>query len=495
MAVTSTQLKEWLKKTGSSRRCVLVEVGVRVGGVETTRYLSNKGYTTKGFESPANTQYLPVVSGGVTFTESLSLDGSVSISSGGIEFNNLDGKLDSWLSDIWKNRSVKVFIGDELWPRADFYQIFDGVTDRIECTANDEVALVVSDKLQRLNTTVSDAKLGGSTANADKLVPWLFGEAFNVTPLLTDPANHEYQVNGGQINYIFEVRDNGVPVNFVPLLSQGKFRLTQAPQGTITCDVQGDAPSGVYVNDVVSIIKRLVKSFGNAQQRFTDSDLDLTSLTAFASANTQPVYLYLTDRAVVLECCNKLASSIGARVMMSRNGLMSLVKINLPQASAGTTVTADDMYEKTIHVSEMPPVVASVQIGYCRNNTVQNALQTGLPAWQIDMYAAEQEWLTSTQKSESVATDYKLFTNPDMTETQLMLQADADVEANRLNVLWGVQRKVVTYDGLPWLMLESLGSPQTVQHRRFNLAAGVRGQIVNITSDWLNAKIQIGVLL
>lgn len=494
MAVTSTQLKEWLKKS-SARRCVLVEVGVLVGGSEITRYISSKGYTTKSNESPANTLYQPRVSGGVTFTESISLDGSVSLSAGSIEFDNTDGAIDSWLSDVWKNRRVKVFIGDEFWPRADFYQIFDGITDKLDCSSRDKFSLIVSDKLQRLNTTVSDTKLGGTSANADKLIPWLFGEQFNVTPLLSDDAYNEYQVSGGPINYISEVRDNGVPVSFTPLLAQGKFRLNQAPVGTITCDVQGDVPSGNYSNDVVGIIKRLVKDFGNAQQRFTDADLDTSLLSTFAAANQQVVGLYLTDKANVLECCNKLAASIGARVVMSKTGLMSLVKLDLPQSAAGTTVTADDMHERSLFVSEMPDVVAAVQIGYCRNNTIQNALQTGLPAWQIDLYAQDQEWLTSTQQSSDVATNYKLFTNPNTIETQLMVTQDADNEANRLKGLWGVQRKVLTYQGMPWLLLEQLGNPQTLKHARFGLSAGVRGQIVNVTSDWLKATIQIGVLL
>lgn len=495
MAVTSTQLKDWLKKTSSARRCVLVEVGVLTGGSETTRYLSDKGYTTKSAESPANTLYAPVVSGGVTFTESISLDGSVSISAGAIEFDNTEGKLDSWLTDVWKNRFVRVFIGDISWPRTDFYQIFNGITDKLDCNSRDKFSLIVSDKLQRLNTTVTDTKLGGTSANADKLIPWLFGEQFNVTPLLSDLAYNEYQVSGGQINYISEVRDNGVPVSFTPLLAQGKFRLNQQPQGTITCDVQGDAPSGVYANDVVSIIKRLVKSFGNVQQRFTDADLDTALLSTFSASNAQVVGLYLTDKANVLECCNKLAASIGARVVMSRSGLMSLVKLTLPQSLAGSTVSADDIYDRSMYVSNMPDVMAAVQIGYCKNNTIQNALQTGLPQDQIAMYAQELEWLTSTQSSPTVATNYKLFTNPDMIETQLMVTSDADAEAARLQTLWGVQRRVITYNGAPWLLLEGLGNPQTIQHKRFNLSSGVRGQIVNISSDWLRATIQIGVIL
>lgn len=493
MATTSTQLVAWLKK-GNNKRVVLVEAGVSSGGSEITRYISDKGFVTGASEVPANTLYIPAISGGVTFTESLSLEGEVNISYGSIEFNNVNGEIDGWLNDVWKNRPIRVFIGDASWPRTDFYKIFDGITEKIDCNARDKITLTISDKLQRLNTTVTDVKLGGLTANADKLIPWLFGEQFNITPLLTDVGLNEYQISGGPIENIIEVRDNGVPVSFTPYLTTGKFRLNQSPVGTITCSAQGDKPS-TYVNDVVGLIKRLVKDFGNAASRFVDADLDLTSLSTFAAANTQPVGLYLTEKANLLECCNRLASSIGARVAMTRDGLMYLVKISLPQASAGTTVTAADMAERSLHVSEMCEVQASIQVGYCKNNTIQNALQTGLTQDQIAMYAQEQEWLTVTSVAPTVATKYKLFTNPNMIETQLLDTTSATNEANRLRDMWSVQRKVVEYQGLPWLMTETLGSPHTIQHKRFDLAAGVRGQIVSITANWLKATIDIGVLI
>lgn len=497
MTTTNTQFIAWLK-SNTARRCVLVEVGVQVGGsgADTTRYLSDVGYVTGSADTPANTIYAPVISKGsnVVFTQDISLTGDVSISEGNIELNNINGELDSWLTDVWQNRPIRVYVGDVSWARGDFYKVFDGVVAKMDCTARDKVQLVVSDKLQRLNTTVTDTKLGGATANADKLIPLLFGEAFNISPLLSNPATHEYQVHSGAIEQIIEVRDNGIPVGFTPNLAAGKFTLNQQPAGIITCDAQGDNTGG-YVNDVVSIVKRLVKNYGTGGQQLTDSDLDLASLSSFASANAQVVYLYLTDKANVLEECNKLASSIGARLVMSWTGLLSLVKLDLPQSSAGTTVTAADMEERSLHPSGFSDVVAAVQIGFCRNNTIQDSLQTGLPDDQIAMYATPNEWLTSTSTSSTVATQYKLFTNPNMIETQLQVKSDADAEALRRKNIWSVQRKVMTYNGNRWLMLETLGSPQTIQYRRFGLTNGATGQIVHLKTDWMNAKIEIGVLM
>lgn len=491
MAVTEAQVKAWLKNNTAKRR-VLVEVGVQVGGVETTRYLSNKGYLTGATDVPANTTYNAYISSGVTFTESLSLKGEATLSSGVIEIDNTSGSVDSWYSDVWQGRSIKIFIGDYSWPRADFYQIFDGVVARADCSSREKFELVVSDKLQRLNTTVSDVKVGGTTTNKDKLKPLLFGQCHNISPVLINLATHEYQIHNGPIHSIIEVRDNGVPVAYTANLTTGTFTLTQQPVGTITCSARGDTPT-TYASDAVSLIKRLVKDYGLVGQRFLDSDLDLTALNAFQTANTQPLGIYLTEKANVVEVCNRIVSSIGARMLVSRKGLLTIVKIDLPQLSAGTNITVADIEEMSIYVKELTPVKAAIKVGYCKNWTSQEALQTGIPANHVELFA--QEWLTTTTTNVTVANKYKLFTDPEMVETLLMTQALAETESNRLLTLGSTQRKVISYKGLPHLLLETLGSPQTITNKRFGLAAGVTGQIISITTDWLNAKIEMDVFL
>lgn len=475
---TSTQLLAWLK-SDNAKRCVLVQAGVSVAGVETTRFLSNKNYGT----------YQPVVAGGVTFSESLSLDGTVSLSSGSIEFSNTNGEIDSWLVDIWKNRTVKIYIGDVFWPESDFYLIFDGViAEQPSAEDRTKVVLTLSDKLQRLNTTLSDVKLGGIGTNKDKLLPYLFGECFNISPLLVDLATHKYQIHNGQIERIIEVRDNGVPVGFTADLTTGTFTLLQQPVGTITCDAQGDCPGGVYVNDPIGIIKRLAKGFGPVATRFVDAEF-----AASFPASTAVIGEYLTDKTNLLELCNKITSSIGARVAMTRTGLLYIVLLQLPQSSAGTLVTAAEMLERSLHVATVP-VVAAVKLGYCKNYTVQSALQTGLPSDQIDLFA--QDWpFTSTYSDSATAGKYKLVLNPTTVETSLQAQSDADAETARRGALFGVQRYVATFEGTPQMLLESLGSPITLQHRRFSLAAATRGQIIQIDTDFLKAKTTIGVFL
>lgn len=481
----------WLKDQRAIR-CVLIEVGVQVGGVETTRYLSNKAYVTGATDSPANTVYKPVVAGGVEFTESLSLDGSTSLSYGDIELYNIGGDKDSWLNDIWRNRSIKVYMGDVSWARNQFQMIFNGVVFDVDTRTRDRINLKLSDKLQRLNNPVTEVKLGGTSQNKDRLIPLCFGECFNVEPLLVDAANHEYQVHNGAIERIIEVRDNGVPVSFTEYVATGKFRLNQSPVGQITCSVQGDKYLG-YITDVGSIIERIVTGYGHATQRFTSVDIDNTKLTAFKSANTAPVGIYLSERANVIEVCNQIADSVGARVSMSRSGLMYLTKIAIPRSDSGTTVTASNMVERSLTIADLPAVVASVQVGYAKNWTVQANIQTGIPSAHVAMFA--QEWLTVTSADSNVASKYNLFTDPVMEETLLLRGTDATAECARRLALFSTQRKVIQYEGLPALLTEQLGNTQTVQHSRFGLSGGQAGQIISLKTSWLNPKVTVEVLI
>lgn len=490
--MTDAQFVEWLKNSAAIR-CVLVEVGVKTGGVETTRFLSNKGYVTSPTDTPANKQYIPCITGSVQFTETLSLEGTATMSFGDLEIENISGDKDSWLDDVWSNRTITVYIGDVSWARGEFRQIFQGIVANIDTKNRGRINLKVSDKLQRLNTPVSEVKLGGSTENADKLIPLCFGECHNIAPLLVDAAVNEYQVHNGPIERIIEVRDNGVPVAFTPFLATGKFRLAAQPAGQITASVQGDKPSA-YANTIAATVKRIAMDFGLASKRFTAGELDTAAFDAFAAANTQPIGLYLNERANVVEVLNRLAASVGGRVLINRQGHLSILTLTVPRSDSGTTVTAADMADKSLAVSKLPPVEAGVAVGYCKNWTVQTgSVAAGVPIDHTAMY--EQEWLTVTRTDTATAADYQMFTDPVMQETLLITAADATAEANRRLAMFNVQRKVYRYTGMPWLMLEALGATQTLQNSRFNLAAGVKGQVVSLTTVWLDPHITVEILI
>lgn len=251
MTISDAQFTAWLKDQ-SSVRCVLVEADVKLaGGSVVTRYLSNKTYVTVEGETPPSTIYSPRIAGGIKFTRSLSLDGQASLSFGDIELLNTDGALDTWLDDYWVNRQIRVYIGDVTWARADFRIVFTGVMTGVDSRKRDRINIKLSDILQRLNNPVTEVKIGGTGNFADSLYPLCFGECHNITPVLMDSTTNEYMVHNGAIEGIIEVRDNGIPVSYSSTPATGRFRLSAAPAGTITCSVQGaKLPSNNLLTDI-----------------------------------------------------------------------------------------------------------------------------------------------------------------------------------------------------------------------------------------------------
>jgi len=481
----------WLKNQ-NALRCILVEVVARIAGVETTLYLSTRGYITEAGDAPANINYVPCISGGLQIVETLPLDGTASISYGDIEILNLDGSRDSWLDYVWANRSVKVYIGDVSWARADFQLIFDGILEDIDSKSYDKLNLKIRDKLQRLNGPISETKLGTGD-NPDSLIPLTFGECCNVTPLLSNPATLEYQVHNGAIERIIEVRDNGVPVTgFTSSLGIGKFTLTTAPAGTITCSVQGDKPS-TYVNTISAIIQRIVKDFGKVSSRFVSGDLDSTNLSAFESANTQAVGIYLTNRENIITVIQQLAASIGAQAAITREGKLALLRIALPPAGTPTSIGETDILVNSLHIADRPAVIASTKVGYCKNWTVQNNLLTGIPEDHKKLFS--EEYLTTTQTDATVVTNYRLDVEPVQRNTLLLVEAEAITEANRELDIYKVPRHIISFDGFPQCLLLTLGQAVTVTHPRFGLAASKTGVIVSLQTDWINFKVTVGVLV
>ena len=489
--MTDAQFIAWLKND-SAIRCVLLEVNCQVGGVETTRFLSNKGYVTAVTDTPASQVYSPYITGGVQFTESLSVDGSsASLSYGDIEIDNNSGDRDSWLDDVWANRSIKVFMGDVSWARSDFRLIFDGIVTGVDSKARNKINFKLGDKMQRLNNPVIEDLLGGTTANKDRYIPVTFGEVHNVEPLLVDPTTNTYQVHNGPIEDIIEVRDNGVPVVFTKSLLTGRFVLAAQPVGTVTASVQGDKPD-TYRNDVAGIIVQLVQRYGKST-KLTTADIDMDAFTAFSAAHPQPVGLYLSDRTNMVDALNQLASSVGARVYFNRAGKLTIKRIELPRTDAGTTINPMDITALSMQVGQMLPIQAGIQLGYCRNWTVQENLLTGIPASVVDLYG--QEWMTATQTDSAVQATYQTYATPTMQETLLIVSEDAFAEAQRRLDIWKVQRKTIKYTGQPHLMLEQLGNTQTLKNRRYGLENGKAGQIISVQTDWLNPHVTIEVLI
>lgn len=489
--MTDEEFSNWL---GSpvTRRCVLVEVVASVSGVETTHYLSTMNFLSGADQTPALKIYDPRVQDGGVITERLSIDGSAGLAFGDIEIINADGALDTWLSYIWVNRQIEIFVGDQSWERDDFRLVFSGLVEDIASRSRETINLKIRDKLQRLNTAMSDELLGGSTANADKLIPLCFGEVHNITPLLADPGDLEYKVHTGPIEAIVETRDYGVPVGTTDDISTASYELDNSPVGQVTNSVQGDKDGGIYCNTVASLVRRIATGFG-ANPLDDATEIDDDSFDDFDAANDQVVGLYCSDRMNVLAACQQLAASVGAQVLMSATGKLRIIKTELPPPGTPVEVSEDQIDERgDISILQRLPVQAAVKLGYNRNYTLQPSLQTGIPAEHKDLYT--QEWLTVSASSPTLVTAYKVSGAPIQQDTLLQVTSEAQAEADRRLALWGAQRCIYAYTGLGSQLMLELGQGVTLPtDSRFEVG-GTTGQVVGLAKDWINGTVRVEVL-
>lgn len=488
--MTDLEYTAWLNDRNATR-VVLAEVVASVAGVDTTFYFATEGYNTGALDTPPNQHYQPALSKDLTLTESLSIDTYVaSISIGDMGIENTNGVRDHYRGYVWSNRPNRLYLGGPAWARADFRLIYDGVTEDIGSKSRDLLGLKLRDKLLRLNTAVTEATMGSGTTDPDAVRPNSLGELFNMTPRLVSGVT--YTAHDGIIEDIPEVRDEGLPVTYTKDLATGRFTLARAPAGAITCDVQGDKPSGTYNNTVSTLVQRLVTGYGKVADRFTTGDLDTAQLATFDAAHPQPVGMAILDRMNVLNACRDLAGSVGAQLSMSRLGKLRLLKISAPGTSV-RDVRDYHMAERNLWPMTRLPVVAAVKLGFNKNWTPQEGLTTALSAADKELFASPGP--AASQDDATVATLYKLSTETEQQDTMLLKRTDANAEALRRLNLRKVPREVFQFTAYAEMFDLELGNTITLYYPRFGLDAGVPGVVVSLSSSWAKNRIIVQVLI
>lgn len=492
MSLTDAQFKAW-QEDPTSLPVLLVETYANIAGVETQMKFSSGPYP--------DASYLPIMSIGIEYTEqvSVALNPIPSLSYGDLELNNAGHDLDVYLTYVWANRPIVQKLGDVRWPVSDFRIVFNGYLLDIADKDLETLALKIVDRFQQLNNALSDVKLGGSTTNKNVVVPSAFGELHNIAPILIDSTivGGKYQYHGSAVNGTGEARTDARPRSFTDIIATGSFSLnTAAGTGVVTCSVQGDKFGGTYRKTVSSIIQRIVTGYGKDTDRLTTSDLDLTNLNAFDTANPQTVGYYSTGRENILPICQYLAATVGAQLIPSRTGQLRLIKIEIPPASSGyRVITQSQMFRggEDLRMDERCPVRPTWLLGFCKNWTVQPTLSTGIPLEHKEMFA--KEWLTVKSNNDTVRTNYKQSAEPVQKDTAFQIESEAQAEADRLRDLWKDQHCVYVFTGTAELLDANIGDFVTVVHPRYNMSAGVPGMIVRLKPAFLKREVLVGVLI
>lgn len=501
VVLTDLEFQQWLHDE-TAIRVVLVEMQcIDENGNTEQVYLGSRGFATKLEDGQNGRYYLPLMRGGLEFAQSLDYDLSGSHSYGDIQLDNTEGDLDWMFERYWQYQPIRAYVGDARWPRRDFRQIFDGAIEDIDSVARDTVNVGVRDKLHRLDMPLHEDKVSGNGPEAGRMQPLAFGECHNVTPVLVDPTQLRYIFHAGVAEGVFEVRDNGVPVqrstNPGP---PATFSLARQPYGRITCSVQGDirrvaqVEDEGYANTVAELIMKLAKHWGTEQgKRFTDADFDQDNFTTFSLNNQQPVGLYIEERTTVLDACQEIAASVGARLTMTATGKLQLIKLEVPPIGSPVYVGESDMVAGSLHIADRMPLVSGVNLGYCKNWTVQEDTAAGLPEEHKAMFA--REWYTTAVVNPVPRDTYGMWGEPEQENCLLLARDDAINEAGRRLRLRSAHRHVIEFEGFANLMFTQVGSAMNITHPRFGLSKGKTGQVVSVAVNWLTTHVTIRVLI
>lgn len=501
--------QQWLETPGKVV-VILVQIERTPGTV--TNYFSTHNITVDGFA------YAGVIKNSFDITEAINTDYSASISYGSIDIVNGNGELDTNLTTnyIWVNKPIRVYIGGLPQPGSsptlsdDFELVFSGLISDIDCKDRSTLTFKVRDSLEKLNTSLTETLLGNyfngvdnvptatyNNQNKNSLKPLCFGEVFNVTPLVSDPVNLEYMVNGATTEQIIEVRDNGVPVLFTTGsgIPSGSFRLLRNPAGTITCSLQGvkqsvdtttGSVSAVYNAAVKNLILVILRSYGKT---LAASEIDLPSFAG--SYATEAAGVYLSDRINVLQLCQDLAKSSGCILTVTRLGKVKLLDLTIP-TSASVTITDSDMFLNSLSISQRIPVVAGFKIGGAKNYTVQNNLVTAIPQQHKDAFASE--YLESISADATVKTNYSITTEPTVESSYLISDVEAtSIAIKKLN-LFKAARTVYKMKCTAKYLSVQLGTAVAITSSRFGLSS-TYGLVINTKPDWLSGNIELEVLV
>lgn len=314
----------------------------------------------------------------------------------------------------WGSTKVKIWAGvaGQAWP---WTQYFDGEVDAF--TSQDgkvSLTLKVSTKpFEREALYLSYAGTGGLEGGSDlagRPKPWLLGRCKGVEPVLINATDSVFQVSAyGAISAVTGLFERGaafgasagdyptyaalvagaIPAGrWATCLASGLIRLGAPPYGTITADVDGDAPGGTWRRKTGEIITRIATGAG-----LLSSDLDATSMTALDTAlaafpNQGRIGVYLTEQIDVMSLAAQLAAPCNAQAGISLMGKLFAVRPSF--ASPSLTLDAQQRRQPVVgsnSESGVSPPFSTVEMGYERCWRVHQFSEIAFYATLIDLGA------------------------------------------------------------------------------------------------------------
>jgi len=475
--------------------------------------LSDLGYTSQGGDSVAHQYFEAVVVQPLRYERDMvqSGIGGMVRSSGELILNNADGSLDPLLTDFAADgRRVTVRLGQRDWSYDDFGVQFRGV---IASLVPDEtqIRIRIQDSAFRLESPIQPVTYGGAGGadGGEDLAglprPLCYGWVWNISPPLVDAGALLYQVHDGAMEAVDAVRDRGValtpadppdyatvqdllnattgiggaiePGEYATSLAAGFFRLGGAPAGQITCDARGAAAP--FVESTSDIIVRILED----QAGWASDDINYAAFVRLNQDAPALVGIWTgTQPRSLGEVIGELIEGISGFAGFDRRDRFSAGLLLAPTGAPVMRFTTENI--ETLEREPLPgrlsPPSWRRRVAWRRNYTVQNDLAGSVPDAVRSFAVQARRWAV---QEDATVQDAHPFAQEVDTLGLYAQEADAEIEAQRLQALFGVSGRALYRLVTPLLFRAEFGDMVQVTWPRFGLSTGAFGRVVGVFED------------
>jgi len=454
--ISDAQFKRWLESPNENR-VVLAELEHAGGVVQ----VADKPYVAPASEALANPVWndLLITASGI----STRVDGLIEI--GQIQLRN-DGRITDWLGYQWRGWPVRLFLGDQSWPRADFRPIAVATNGGLESYRDSVITLGVIDSSEQLNEPIDTGQLpddGGP-------VPLLLGQRFNVPAFRVDSATLRYRVSFLPLLSVTP-RDIGNEVPHTAHLADGAFTLDNAPGSgseiTAAAHEQHDTP--------LSMVQWVADYYGKTVS--PNTVLPDVTVGFYSSAET--------TGAQVLDA---LCESLGAGWHIDAFDQLDVRVFEAAGETAEITLSVDNVQDRTLRLEGLEPPWSGLTFRWGRNDAPMRSIDTFVDDDDPTLAARlRQEWREST--AEQTLTGHPLAT-PVTINSLMQLSAEVVTERDRRLGYHAVRRE-------RWRLITYLPTVQIYQTITVNVPpiVGRVGRVSAVRLEKVGGKAELEIIL
>lgn len=381
---------------------------------------------------------------------------------GEIVLINKDGGLDAWVDYGFSGRAITV-IG--VFPDGQATMI-TGAQEQPVFTW-DTISLRIKDRLMDLNVPFQSLTYAGTnvppngTEGGDdikgKVKPRMFGSVRGVTPVLVNASKLCYQLNTSALHDIPDVYDMAVSLTkgadyatsalllaaaptagtYITCLAAGLFRLGGAPIGKVTADaIEGTT---AVVRTVAQIVKRVVTGPFSVEDIIDKGFVDLDA------ANDAEVGIYVDSDRTISDVLDELCQSVGAWYGCDNLGKFNIRRLEVPTTGHISTLSAAKILKIERLASDDPGRGVpnwQVVVNFDKNYTPLSESEVAGSLTAQRKNDVKQPYKTAEAGDAAIQTAW-LNSLPLTLDTLLILDADAQAEANRLLAMRGTRRDLL----------------------------------------------------